>query len=90
MKKSLYLLVFILLFNSFDISAQLIVTESFESIMVAGTGQGDCGCVNLPDQFSDGGNDYYGRQTDATITANGTNDYMGENCSDLPRRRRSR
>ncbi|MEM6380588.1 MAG: hypothetical protein AAF705_20560 [Bacteroidota bacterium] len=63
-------------FTSFG---QIIAIESFETPIVAGTGQGDCACLSVPDQFSDGNNDYYGRQSDGTISANGgLTDYAGE------------
>ncbi|MEL6865197.1 MAG: hypothetical protein AAFP19_12290, partial [Bacteroidota bacterium] len=72
-----FLLVLLFAFYS-PIYGQVIATESFETAMIAGSGQGDCGCITLPDQFSDGFNDYYGRQSDGTIAANGGADYSNE------------
>ncbi|MEM8906410.1 MAG: T9SS type A sorting domain-containing protein [Bacteroidota bacterium] len=59
--------------------AQIIVTEGFETAIAngGGTGQGDCACLTVPDQFSDGTNDYYGRQNNGGISANGGQDYAG-------------
>ena len=81
MKK--YYSILVLLSVVHFITGQVLVTESFETAIPAGPGtnRGDCGCLTVPDQFTDNGNDYYGRQTDATITANGTNDYSGESGS---------
>ncbi|MEO0339946.1 MAG: T9SS type A sorting domain-containing protein [Bacteroidota bacterium] len=74
-------IIFFLFTFSINGAAQIIATESFETPMVAGSNQGDCSCVTLPDQFSDGFNDYYGRQSDGTIAANGGTDYSGESGS---------
>lgn len=56
-----------------------IVSEGFETAIPdgGGTNLGDCSCLTVPDQFSDGTNDYYGRQNNSTISANATNDYSG-------------
>ncbi|MEM8907459.1 MAG: hypothetical protein AAGD05_06400, partial [Bacteroidota bacterium] len=57
---------------------QVFFTESFEAAVGTGGSGGDCGCVATPVDFSDGGNDYFARVTDADITANTVSDYTGE------------